>query len=264
MSKARQSPKPHENISHYEWNVTPTSVKLFIQYIQTVLNQKQLELDNVKAENQWLREQLDLRIDRSKCVAPPLMPEILLWAVVGLILTIGGTLVPASIIAFPWLWQSESSIAQSLGVSCQIGAVLLTGCLGGRNAALLSQVAYLALGLFGLPIFDRGGGWQYVLEPHFGYLLGFAIGAWICGSLAFQKMANINYLMLSCLAGLFSIHLVGIAYLIVLSLIDGLPAQINSLSQGIYLYSIAPFPGQLAVICGTVAIAFSMRKLMLT
>jgi biotin transport system substrate-specific component len=180
---------------------------------------------------------------------------------VGLILTIGGTFVKASIIAFPGLWKADGIGIQSLGVSWQIGAVLLTGCLGGRNAAFLSQVAYLILGLLGLPIFDRGGGWQYIFEPHFGYLLGFLVGAWICGDWAFKKSASVNNLLLSCCAGLVSIHLLGIIYLTVFSYLSGVSETINSVGQGIYTYSIAPLPGQLAVICGIVAIAYCLRKL---
>ena len=264
MPNVRQISKPSEDISDYEWNITPAAVKILFDDLQQLLQQKQAETNNLQLENQWLREQLDLRIEKSSRVAPPLVPEIVLWAMVGLILTIGGTFVEASTIFGASLWKGDGVITQSLGVSFQIGAVLLTGCLGGRNAALIAQIVYLALGLLGLPIFDRGGGWQYILEPNFGYLLGFIAGAWVCGYLAFQKLATINSLMLSCCAGLFSVHLIGIIYLIVLSHIHGLTAEISSLSQGIYAYSIAPVPGQLAVICAVSAIALMMRKLMLS
>ena len=264
MPNVRPISKPSKDISDYEWSVTPAAVKILFDELEQLLQQKQVETDNLQRENQWLREQLDLRIEKSSQVAPPLVPEIVLWAMVGLILTIGGTFVEASTVFGASLWTDDGIITQSLGVSYQIGAVLLTGCLGGRNAALISQIAYLSVGLLGLPIFDRGGGWQYILEPNFGYLLGFAAGAWLCGYLAFQKLATINSLMLSCCAGLFSIHLIGIIYLSVLSFTHGLTAEISSLSQGIYTYSIAPLPGQLAVICAVTAISFIMRKLMLS
>jgi hypothetical protein len=47
--------------------------------------------------------------------------------------------------------------AVSLGVSYQIGAVLLTACVGGKNAGALAQIAYVVLGL-NLPVFTNGGG----------------------------------------------------------------------------------------------------------
>lgn len=263
MPNVEQFPKPSDDVSYYEWNMTPTPVKGYIDRLQNLIQQKQNKINNLQAENQWLREQLNLRIEQSMQVTPPLVPEIVLWAMVGLILTIGGTFVEASIVSVSWLWDGSSLSTQSLGVSFQIGAVLLTGCLGGKNAAVGSQIIYLALGLIGLPIFDRGGGWEYVFEPHFGYLLGFVVGGWVCGYWAFQNWASIDRLMLSCCAGLLSIHVVGIIYLVALYYIRGVTA-ISSLSEGIYLYSVAPLLGQLAVVCAIVAIAYLIRKLMVS
>jgi hypothetical protein len=39
------------------------------------------------------------------------------------------------------------------------------GLYGGKNAAAMSQIAYLALGLTVLPIFSEGGGIGYLTEP---------------------------------------------------------------------------------------------------
>ena len=264
MPNIEQFPKPSDEISNYEWNMTPTPVKGYIHHLQEFLQRKEQNSNELYAENQWLRKQLNLRIEQSMQVAPPLLPEILLWIMVGLILMIGSTFLEASIISTPWFWNNNSAVTQSLGVSFQIGAVLLVGCLGGKNAAIFSQIIYLTLGLIGLPIFDRGGGWEYVFEPHFGYLLGFVVGAWICGYLAFQKWASINHLMLSCCAGLLSIHVIGMIYFIALYSIGNLTTDISSLSEGIYLYSLAPLLGQLAVICATVTISYTMRKLMVS
>lgn len=41
-----------------------------------------------------------------------------------------------------------------------------------RNYALIASCLYLISGLAGLPFFAFGGGWQYIFEPSFGYLLG--------------------------------------------------------------------------------------------
>jgi len=54
--------------------------------------------------------------------------------------------------------------------------------LGGRRGAL-SQLLYLVLGLMGLPIFAQGGGPAYVLQPSFGFLLGFIPGAFVIGKI---------------------------------------------------------------------------------
>ena len=76
----------------------------------------------------------------------------MLWALTGLLLTIGGTLLKASITDVPWAWTPQTIPLHLLGVSYQIGAVLLVGCLGGKNAAVISQIAYLLLGLAGFEI----------------------------------------------------------------------------------------------------------------
>ena len=50
----------------------------------------------------------------------------------------------------------------SLGVTYQIGGVMWGGCLGGKNAGALSQIAYLVMGLTLLTVFADGGGIGYV------------------------------------------------------------------------------------------------------
>ena len=46
----------------------------------------------------------------------------------------------------------------------------------GKKWGTISLALYLVLGLIGLPIFSAGGGPAYVLQPSFGYIIGFAIG----------------------------------------------------------------------------------------
>lgn len=264
MSNLKPVPKPNADITDYEWEMTPPTVKAIVDRLQNLVHQKQQSLENLEFENQWLREQLGLQLDRPNRIYVPPLPEVILWGTVGLILTIGGTFVQAHTIAAPWFWLGKGIEVQTLGVSYQIGAVLLTACVGGKNAALLSQVTYLILGLMGLPIFDRGGGWQYFLEPNFGYLLGFCLGAWLCGFLAFQSLAKLSRLIASCVIGLVVIHLTGIFYLIILAYTSGLGRGIDSLSQAISIYSIHPLPGQLAVVCAVSLIALVMRKIVLS
>ena len=264
MPNLKQLPKPDSDISDYEWRVTPDTVKAIIDRLQQLLQQKQQKLDNLQKENKWLREQLDLRLDKPNRAYVPPIPEVLLWAAMGLVLTVAGTFIPASSFAAPWSWFGGEFGVQSLGVSFQVGAVLLTACLGGKNAAFLSQVVYILLGISGMPIFDRGGGWEYLQQPNFGYLLGFAIGAWLCGWLAFQTLVRYSSLIASCSIGLLAIHGVGLIYLFGMYFFTGLGADINSLWQGIVIYSLQPLPGQLAVVCAVSSIAFVMRKIMFT
>jgi biotin transport system substrate-specific component len=185
----------------------------------------------------------------------------LLWALVGLLLTIGGTFVEAFVTNPPWAWSEHGVLTVSLGVTYQIGAVLLTGCLGGKSAGALSQIAYVVLGLY-LPVFTQGGGLSYLKEPSFGYLLGFIAGAWVCGFLAFRMPPRLESLAFSCLCGLLTIHLYGIGYLMIFHALNLATLSNLSLWQAIVRYSIEPLPGQMAVTCAVTVLAFALRQLM--
>ena len=50
---------------------------------------------------------------------------------------------------------------------------MLAGILLGSRLGSLSVLAYMILGLIGLPIFSEGGGIGYVFKPSFGYIIGF-------------------------------------------------------------------------------------------
>ena len=187
-------------------------------------------------------------------------PTELLWALIGLILTIGGTFLEASVTSPPWYWSQSGIPTYALGVTYQIGAVLLVGCLGGKNAGALSQIAYLALGLAWLPVFDQGGGPDYYKQPSFGYLLGFVPGAWLCGFFAFQRPPKLENLAISCLCGLLTVHLIGLSYLVLSHYCSWATTQ--PLVADALRYSWYPLPGQLALVCAVTVLAFILRHLM--
>ncbi|NEP15809.1 MAG: biotin transporter BioY [Leptolyngbya sp. SIO4C1] len=194
-------------------------------------------------------------------------PIELLWALIGLILTIGATWLEVFITNVPWAWFQSGMQFYSLGVSFQVGAVLLTACMGGQNAAVLAQVAYLSLGLilfptFGLQVFTQGGGLSYFREPSFGYLLGFVPAAWVCGFLAFRSATKLEKLALSCLSGLLVVHLVGLLYLLSAYLLGWAESAQLSLVEAISAYSLTPLPGQLVVVCAVSVLAYVMRRMM--
>lgn len=83
------------------------------------------------------------------------------------VLSIIGAKVSLPVLAIPFTFQFIIS--------------LLTGIVLGARRALLAQGLYLMMGLVGLPVFAKGGGLAYVLEPTFGYLIGMAQGAGLVG-----------------------------------------------------------------------------------
>jgi biotin transport system substrate-specific component len=190
-------------------------------------------------------------------------PYILMWTIVGLFLTIGANFLPAYITSAPWEWFNGGVSVYPLGFKCQVGAVLLVSCLGGRTTGVLTQAIYLLLGLLSLKIFNDGGGIEYLQKPAFGYLIAFIPGAWICGQLAFSRSLRLEYLSLSCVCGLLTIHVVGIGYLILFQFLNWSQLGGFKLFDLVMNYSIYPFPSQLMLASAASLIAFALRKVML-
>ena len=65
--------------------------------------------------------------------------------------------------------------------SPQLFLAVLCGVLLGAKKGVTAMGVYVALGLAGAPIFTNGGGFHYVLQPTFGYLLGFILAAFLAG-----------------------------------------------------------------------------------
>ena len=184
----------------------------------------------------------------------------LLWALIGLMLTILSTWLEAYGVGIP---SETGGAVYSLDVNYQVGAVLFIGCMGGRNAAALSQIAYLMLGLvlfdrFELPVFTEGAGLGYLRSPASGYLLGFVPAGWLCGYLAFKAKPTLERLAFSALCGLLVVHICGLFYLLVGYLFRLLKDP--SLLTAIMKYSVDVFPGQVMVACAIALIAYGMRK----
>jgi biotin transport system substrate-specific component len=61
--------------------------------------------------------------------------------------------------------------------------IFLAGLLLEPKFALISQAVYAAIGLIGLPVFMNGGGISYVLQPSFGFIIGFCVAAMLISML---------------------------------------------------------------------------------
>ncbi|HEX3011013.1 MAG TPA: biotin transporter BioY [Syntrophomonadaceae bacterium] len=91
--------------------------------------------------------------------------------------------------------------------------MLLAACLLSPRAAFLSMLAYLLLGLVGLPVFSVPpyGGPAYVLIPSFGFVLGFPLAAWLQSRLI-RKVSLANFILAG-LAGVFVYYAIGLPYM---------------------------------------------------
>ena len=94
----------------------------------------------------------------------------------------------------------------------------LAGVLLGSRLGAISVVLYIALGLLGVPVFAEGGGPGYILKPSFGYLPGFAIGAYISGYFAEKPGASsFKNLLLGNALNLAVVYLCGMVYCYMIS-----------------------------------------------
>lgn len=90
----------------------------------------------------------------------------------------------------------------------------LAGLLLGGKLGCACVCMYVFLGLTGLPVFTAGGGIAYVLQPTFGYLIGFAFGTLITGIIAEKGGTRPSYkrLFAAVFSGLAVVYVFGMSY----------------------------------------------------
>ena len=117
--------------------------------------------------------------------------------------------------------------------------------LGGVDGAF-SQIAYMVLGLIGVPVFSTGGGFDYVLRPSFGYILGFPVQALLTGLLVRKQRTLSSWKLFLCaFAGVLVGYAMGITYQVLIvayyvgngmvAALSGVPAVLIMLVKDIVL-----------------------------
>ena len=98
-------------------------------------------------------------------------------------------------------------------ITLQLLFISLAAVLLGWKLGAMSVLVYVVLGLIGFPIFTGGGGISYVVNPTFGFLIAFILGAALTGYLT-EKMKKVSVIKLfgACYAGLAIIYVIGVAY----------------------------------------------------
>lgn len=99
----------------------------------------------------------------------------------------------------------------------QIPVVIFITSILGKRMALTSVILYILAGLCFIPAFALGGGFRYVFEYGFGYILAYIPAVVITGNLLGKKYSFLDMIK-AVLAGVLIIHLIGILYMIVIAL----------------------------------------------
>lgn len=90
-------------------------------------------------------------------------------------------------------------------------AMFIVGLLG-RKFGFISILTYIIAGLFFMPVFALGGGWRYIGEYSFGYILAFLPAAIILGSVI-KKDYSYKNIAKAVILSVLTIHIIGIIYM---------------------------------------------------
>ncbi|WP_326909544.1 biotin transporter BioY [Sedimentibacter sp. MB31-C6] len=99
-------------------------------------------------------------------------------------------------------------------ITLQTFFVLLSGIILGSRKAMFSQIAYILLGLVGLPIFAGfSGGLQTITKPSFGFLIGSVLAAYCVGKITEKKSDSTTNMYIAVIIGTLIIYAIGIPYM---------------------------------------------------
>ncbi|MFO7818948.1 MAG: biotin transporter BioY [Halanaerobacter sp.] len=131
--------------------------------------------------------------------------------------------------------------------------VMFAASLLGAKLALISQLVYILTGLAGFPIFTKGGGFHYIFQPTFGYLIGFAAGAYVIGKIIENREKKISNFLGANFAGLIVFYTLGASYLyLIMNFYIGQDYPINKALIGGFLVFL-PWDALKAVITSIIA-----------
>lgn len=113
---------------------------------------------------------------------------------------------------------SSADFICSFAIIPQIPILMFNCSVVGKRMAITSTIFYILLGLIGLPIFALGSGIRYFTEYSFGYILAFIPALVIAGNYLHNKY-SIKNILLAALFGTLTIHILGMAYMLIIALL---------------------------------------------
>jgi len=116
----------------------------------------------------------------------------------------------AALMAVGAFLKLPNPLNPAVPITFQLFFCIYAGILLGSFKGALSQVIYMLIGLSGVPVFTGGGGYQYVVDPKFGFILSFIVCAWLVGAIV-ERLKSISVIKLfaASLCGLALVYLIG-------------------------------------------------------
>ena len=109
-----------------------------------------------------------------------------------------------------------SKISFNIGIislTLQTFAVIIISLLLKWKKSAIVFITYIIMGLIGIPVFSNGGGFQYVLYPSFGFIIGFLISSFIVGN----NIGNNKWFkIIKAVIGLLIIDIIGMLYMYII------------------------------------------------
>ena len=94
-------------------------------------------------------------------------------------------------------------------ITLQTFFAILAGLLLGSRLGAMAMTVYLFIGLVGAPVFSKfGGGFGYIVNPTFGFVVSFILTAYIAGKIV-EKNGKLQGYILAALVGMIVNYLFG-------------------------------------------------------
>ena len=126
---------------------------------------------------------------------------------------------------------------QPVPFTFQTVVAVLAGLLLGPKRGGAAVAIYVFMGLLGLPVFTKGGGFAYVYQLTFGYVVGFAAAAFAAGLARGKGKLTLPRAVAGSLVGFFVNYAIGIPYFALIwkyyMHLGGLWKALDELQQGL-------------------------------
>ena len=143
-------------------------------------------------------------------------------------------------------------------ITFQTVVAVLAGLLLGAKWGAASVAIYVFMGLLGLPVFTAGGGFAYVFELTFGYILGFVAAAFFAGLARGKGRLTLARAVVASLIGVAANYIVGIPYFM---LIWKFYMHLGGMANALIMYNLIYIPKDVVLSVLAAVLAERVAKL---